>query len=92
MGMAGHDGRSSEEEMDRGEVAGAAGWLGKARRGAEEVTGRVAMHEGGLYSRSRARHGRGRAGESTSRGGARCSSQFALGRSGKASSVWQCSV
>jgi hypothetical protein len=52
----------------RGEVAGAASWLGKARRGAEGVTGKVAMHEGRLYSHSRARHecghggGRGRAG------------------------------
>jgi hypothetical protein len=51
-----------------GEVAGAAGWLEKARRGAEGVTGKVAVHEGGLYSHSRARHGcgheggRGRAG------------------------------
>jgi hypothetical protein len=42
----------------RGEVAGAAGWLGKARRGAEGATGKVAVHEGGLYSHSRARHGR----------------------------------
>jgi hypothetical protein len=52
----------------RGEVAGAAGWLGKARHGVEGVTGKVAVHEGGLYSHSRARHGcehgggRGRAG------------------------------
>jgi hypothetical protein len=52
----------------RGEVPGAAGWLGKARRGAEGVTGKMAVHEGGLYSHSRARHecghggSRGRAG------------------------------
>jgi hypothetical protein len=45
--------------VGRGEVAGAAGWLGKARRGAEGATGKVAVHEGGLYSHSRARHGRG---------------------------------
>jgi hypothetical protein len=64
-----------------------ASWLGKARRGAEGVTGRVAVHEGELYSRSRARHGRGIG--STARGGARCSGQSALGRSGKASSTWQ---
>jgi hypothetical protein len=48
--------------VGRGEVVEAAGWLGKARRGAEGVTGRVAMHEGGLYSRSWARHGHGRGG------------------------------
>jgi hypothetical protein len=74
-----------------GEVAGAAGWLGKARSGAEGVTGRVAMHEGKLYSRSRARHRRGR-GVGQPRGGARCSGQSALSRSGKASSAWQRSV
>jgi hypothetical protein len=34
------------------------------------VTGRVAMHEGGLYSRSRARHGHGR-GVGRPRAGAR---------------------
>jgi hypothetical protein len=43
----------------RGEVTGAAGWLGKARRGAEGVTGKVAVHEGELYSHSRAQHGCG---------------------------------
>jgi hypothetical protein len=32
------------------------GWLGKAGRGAEGVTGEMAVHEGGLYSHSRARH------------------------------------
>jgi hypothetical protein len=46
----------------REEVAGAAGWLGKARRGAEGVIGKVAVDEGGLYSHSRARHGRGHGG------------------------------
>jgi hypothetical protein len=45
---------SLEEEAGRGEVAGAEGWLGKARHGAEGVTGRVAVHEGRLYSRSQA--------------------------------------
>jgi hypothetical protein len=40
--------------MGRVEVVGAAGWLGKARRGAEGVTGKVAVHEGRLYSHSRA--------------------------------------
>jgi hypothetical protein len=48
--------------MGRGEVAGAADWLGKARRGAEGVTGKVAVHEGRLYSHSRARHGCGHGG------------------------------
>jgi hypothetical protein len=52
----------------RGEVAEAAGWLGKARRSAEGVIGKMVVHEGGLYSHSRARQrcghrgGRGRAG------------------------------
>jgi hypothetical protein len=59
MGKAVHDGRSSEEEAGHGEVAGATGWFGKARHGVEGVTGRVAVHEGGLYSRSQARHGVG---------------------------------
>jgi hypothetical protein len=65
--MAGHDGQSSAEEVGRGKVAGAAGYLGKAWRGAEGVTGRMAVHEGRLYSRSRAWHERGRGGESTAR-------------------------
>jgi hypothetical protein len=51
-----------------GEVARAAGWLGKARRGAKGVIGRVTVHVGFLYSRSRARHGRGRGGRPTARG------------------------
>jgi hypothetical protein len=60
IGKVGHGGRSLKEEAGRGEVAGAAGWLEKTRRGAKRVTGRVAMHEGRLYSRSQARRGRGR--------------------------------
>jgi hypothetical protein len=54
-GVAGHDDRSSEEEVGRGEVAEAAGLIGKTRHGAEGVTGRVAVQKGRLYSRSRAR-------------------------------------
>jgi hypothetical protein len=46
----------------RREVAGAAGELGRVRRGAEEATGKMAVHEGGLYSRSWARYGRGHGG------------------------------
>jgi hypothetical protein len=67
-GMAVHGGRSSVEEAGHDEVARAAGWLGKARRGAKGVIGRVAVHVGGLYSRSRTRHGRGRGGRPTARG------------------------
>jgi hypothetical protein len=55
----GHGGRPRAALAGRGEVVGAAGRLGQARHGAEGVTGKVAMHEGGLYSHSRARHGRG---------------------------------
>jgi hypothetical protein len=44
---SGHGGRALE-------VAGAAGWLGKARHSAEGVTGRLVEHEGKLYSHSRA--------------------------------------
>jgi hypothetical protein len=44
------------------EVAGAAGELGRVRRGAGEATGKMAVHEGGLYSRSRAWYGRGHGG------------------------------
>jgi hypothetical protein len=65
--MAGHGGWSLVEEAGHGEVAGAVSWLGKARRGAEGVTGRVAVHEGGLHRHSRARHGCGRGGGSTAR-------------------------
>jgi hypothetical protein len=35
----------------RGEAAGAAGELEKVRHGAGEATGKMAVHEGGLYSR-----------------------------------------
>jgi hypothetical protein len=48
----GHGGCPRAALVGRGEVAGAAGWLGKARRSAEEATGNMAMHEGGLYSHS----------------------------------------
>jgi hypothetical protein len=58
----GHGGRPRAALADRGEVAGAAGWLGKARRGAKGATRKVAVHEGGLYSHSRAWHGRGHGG------------------------------
>jgi hypothetical protein len=57
-----HSGHPRAALAGRGEVAGAAGELGKVRRGAEGVTGKVAMHEGGLYSHSRAWHGRGHGG------------------------------
>jgi hypothetical protein len=50
----GHCGRPRAALAGRGEVAGAAGELGKVRRGAEGVTGKVAVHGGGLYSHSRA--------------------------------------
>jgi hypothetical protein len=46
----------------RGEVTGAAGELVRVRRGAEEAMGKMAVHEGGLYSRSRARYRRGHGG------------------------------
>ena len=49
---AGQGGCPRAALVGRGEVAGAAGWLGKARRSAEEATGNMAMHEGGLYSHS----------------------------------------
>jgi hypothetical protein len=54
----GYGGRPRAALAGREEVTGAAGWLGKARRGAEEATGKMAVHEGGLYSHSWARHGR----------------------------------
>jgi hypothetical protein len=57
-----HGGRPRAALAGRGEVAGAAGELEKVRRGAEGVTGKAAVHEGGLYSHSRARHGRGHEG------------------------------
>jgi hypothetical protein len=84
-----HGGRPRAALAGRGEVAGVAGELGRVRRGAEGVTGKVAMHEGGLYSHSRARHRHGHAGWPTTRGGARGGGQCALGRSDKASSTWQ---
>jgi hypothetical protein len=55
---SGHGGRPRAPLAGRGEVTGAAGWLRKARRGAEEATRKMAVHEGGLYSHSWARHGR----------------------------------
>ena len=61
------------------EVTGAAGELGKVRRGAEEAIGKMVVHKGGLYSRSRARHGRGHGG---GRGHARgCACGRAVSRS-----------
>jgi hypothetical protein len=54
----GHGGRPQAALAGRGEVAGATGELGKVRRGVEGVTGKVAVHGGGLYSHSRARHRR----------------------------------
>jgi hypothetical protein len=59
---SGHGGRPRAALAGRGEVAGAAGELGRVRRGAEEATRKMAVHEGGLYSRSRARYGRGHGG------------------------------
>jgi hypothetical protein len=61
-GWSGHGGRPRAALVGRGEVTGAAGELGRVRRGAEEATGKMAMHEGGLYSRSRAWYGRGHGG------------------------------
>jgi hypothetical protein len=58
----GHGGRPRAALAGRGEVAGAAGELGKGRRGAEGATGKVTVHGGGLYSHSRARHGCGHGG------------------------------
>jgi hypothetical protein len=58
----GQGGRPRAALAGRGEVAGAAGELGRVRRGAEGVTEKVAMHGGGLYSHSRARHRRGHGG------------------------------
>jgi hypothetical protein len=49
-----HGGRPRAALAGRGEVAGATAELGKVRRGAEGVTGKATVHEGGLYSRSRA--------------------------------------
>jgi hypothetical protein len=58
----GHDGCPRAALAGRGEVAGAAGELGKVRRGAEGATGKATVHEDGLYSHSRARHGCGHGG------------------------------
>jgi hypothetical protein len=58
----GHGGRPRAALAGRGEVVGAAGELGKARRGTEGATGKAATHEGGLYSHSRAQHGHGHGG------------------------------
>jgi hypothetical protein len=57
-----HGGRPQAAQAGRGEVAGVAGELRKVRRGAEGVTGEMAMHGGGLYSHSRARYRRGHGG------------------------------
>jgi hypothetical protein len=63
----------------RREVAGAAGELGRVRHGAGEATGKMAVHKGGLYSRSLARYGRGhRGGRGRVRG---CACGHALSRS-----------
>jgi hypothetical protein len=75
----GHGGCPRAALADRGEVTGAAGELGKVRRGAEEATGKMVVHEGGLYIHSRAWHGRGHGGD---RGRARgCTCGRALSRS-----------
>jgi hypothetical protein len=58
----GHGGRPRAALAGRGEVAGAVGELGKVRHGAKGVTGKAAVHEGGLYSHSRAWHGCGHGG------------------------------
>jgi hypothetical protein len=55
-GWFGHGGRPRAALAGCGEVARAAGKLGRVRRGAEGVTGKVAVHGVGLYSHSRARH------------------------------------
>jgi hypothetical protein len=59
---SGHGGRPRAALAGRGEVTRAAGELGKVRPSAEGVTGKMAVHEGGLYSHSRAQHGRGHGG------------------------------
>jgi hypothetical protein len=58
----GHGGCPRAALAGRGEVTGAAGELGKVRRVAEEATGKMAVHEGGLYSHSRAWHEHGHGG------------------------------
>jgi hypothetical protein len=47
----GHGGCPRAALAGHGEVAGAAGELGRVRRGTEEATGIMARHWGGLYSR-----------------------------------------
>jgi hypothetical protein len=47
----GHGGCPRAALAGRGEVVGAAGELGRVRRGIEEATGKMAVHYGGLYSR-----------------------------------------
>jgi hypothetical protein len=47
----GHGGCPRVALVGRGEVAGAAGELGRVRHGTEEATGKMAVHWGGLYSR-----------------------------------------
>jgi hypothetical protein len=75
----GHDGCPRVALAGRGEVAKAAGELGKVRRGVEEATGKMVVHEGELYSHSRARHERGHGGgQGRARG---CACGRALSRS-----------
>ena len=61
---AGHGGCPWAALAERGEVAGAAGELGRVRRGAGEATGKMVVHWGGLYSRGAGvvTGGRGRVG------------------------------
>jgi hypothetical protein len=66
----GHGGRPRAALAGHGEVAGAVGWLGKARRGAEGVTGKMAVHEGEIYSHLWARQGCGHGGGRGRAGGA----------------------
>jgi hypothetical protein len=47
----GHSGCPLVALAGRGEVAGAAGELGRVRRGTEEATGMMVGHWGGFYSR-----------------------------------------
>jgi hypothetical protein len=46
----GHGGCPRAALAERGEVAGAAGELGRVRHGAGEATGKMVVHWGGLYS------------------------------------------
>jgi hypothetical protein len=56
----GHGGGSRAALAGRGEVAGGNCWLGRVRRGTEEVTGKATERWSGFY-----RHGRGRGAGST---------------------------